>query len=99
MNLLEANSWSNFSYGYRNDTPSGWLLNHERTRLILFEKNKNSANDNIKILVHTFYVNHLGEPAGIKSSRQMGLDDAWDKWHDLQLKDWTFEEYELPETR
>jgi len=28
----------------------------------------------------------------------MNLDDAWDKWHDLQLEGWTFEELELPES-
>ena len=28
----------------------------------------------------------------------MPLDDAWDKWHDLQLEGWTFEELELPES-
>ena len=27
----------------------------------------------------------------------MPLDDAWDKWHDLQLEGWSFEELELPE--
>ena len=27
MTLGGANVWSNFSYGYRNESPSGWLLN------------------------------------------------------------------------
>ena len=33
-----------------------------------------------------------------KSSTQMYLDNAWDKWHDLQLEGWTFEELESPES-
>ena len=28
----------------------------------------------------------------------MHLNDAWDKWHDLKLEGWTFEELELPES-
>tara|TARA_B100000073_G_scaffold338509_1_gene335720 strand:- start:147 stop:437 length:291 start_codon:yes stop_codon:yes gene_type:complete len=96
MSLAESKSWSNFSYGYRNDVPNGWLLNPERTRIILFELSKRSSASPIKILTHTYYTNSFGEPVKIKSSSQMSLDDAWNKWHDLQLKDWTFEEYELP---
>jgi len=93
----EPHVWTNFSYGYRNESPSGWLLNPERSKLILFTRNNKSARNNIRILVHSYYTNALGEPMAIKSSTQMNLDDSWDKWHDLQLKGWTFEELELPE--
>ena len=97
MVLGGANVWVNFSYGYRNESPSGWLLNPDRSRLILFTRNKKSARNNIRIFAHSYYTNALGEPMAIKSSSQMHLDDAWDKWHDLQLEGWTFEELELPE--
>ena len=97
MSLGGADVWTNFSYGYRNESPSGWLLNPERNKLILFIRNKQSARNNIRIFVHTYYSNHLGEPTIIKSSSHINLDDAWDKWHDLQLEGWTFEELELPE--
>ena len=93
-----ANVWSNFSYGYRNEPPSGWLLNPDCSRLILFTRNKKSNRNNIRIFAHTYYANGLGEPSAIKSSSQMHLDTAWDKWHDLQLEGWTFEELELPES-
>ena len=92
-----ANVCTNFSYGYRNESPSGWLLNPDRSRLILFTRNKNSARNNIRIITHSYYTNAFGEPIALKSSSQMLLDDAWDKWHDLQLEGWTFEELELPE--
>ena len=98
MTLGGANVWSNFSYGYRNESPSGWLLNPDRSRLILFTRNKRSTRNNIRIIIHTYYANDLGEPSAIKSSSQMHLDNAWDKWHDLQLEGWTFEELELPES-
>ena len=52
----------------------------------------------MRIFTHTYYANSLGEPSSIKSSSQMHLDDSWDKWHDLQLEGWTFEELELPES-
>ena len=75
------------------------LLSKEKPwGLILFTRNKKSARDNIRIFAHTYYSNDLGEPTSIKSSSQMHLDDAWDKWHDLQLEGWTFEELELPES-
>ena len=97
MTLGGANVWTNFSYGYRNDYPSGWLLNPERSRLILFSRNKESLSNNLKIFAYSYYANDLGQPSVIKSASQMTLDDAWDKWHDLQLEGWTFEELELPE--
>ena len=98
MTLGGAHVWTNFSYGYRNVYPSGWLLNPERSRLILFTRNKKYPSNNIRIIAYIYYANDLGEPISIKSSSQMHLDDAWDKWHDLQLEGWTFEELELPES-
>ena len=98
MTVGGAHVWTNFSYGYRNESPSGWLLNPERSRLILFTRNKKSSRVNVKIFAYTYYANDLGEPSAIKSVSQMTLDDAWDKWHDLQLEGWTFEELELPES-
>ena len=97
MTLGRANVWSNFSYGYRNESPSGWLLNPDRSRLILFTRNKKTARNNLKIFAYTYYANGLGEPSSLKSASQMTMDDAWDKWHDLQLEGWTFEELELPD--
>ncbi len=84
-----ANVWSNFSYGSRIDTPKGCLLNAEGSSLIFFEKCKKSPHNNIKIFTHIFYTNHLGEPAGFKSSSQMRLDEAWERWHELQEHGWT----------
>ncbi len=98
MTLGGANVWTNFSYGYRNESPSGWLLNPERSRLILFARNKKSSKNNMKIFMHTYYVNDFGEPVKIKFSSQASLDTAWDKWHYLQIKGWTFEELELPKS-
>ena len=97
MNLGGAHVWTNFSHGYCNESPSGRLLNPERSRLILFVKNKNSARNNLKIFAYKYYEDELGEPSSIKFVSQMNLDEAWDKLHDLQLEGWTFEELELPE--
>ena len=36
-----------------------------------------------------FYTNHLGEPAGFKSSQRLSIDEAWEKWHQLFQKGWT----------
>ena len=97
MVLGGANVWTNFSYGYRNETPSGWLLSPNRNKLILFKRNKKSSNNGIRIFTHSYYANEHGYPQAIKSSSQMPLDEAWNKWHELQLEGWTFEELELPE--
>ena len=98
MALGGTNVWTNFSYGYRSEYPSGWLLSPERSKLILFKINKKSPKNITSIFACTYYANDFGEPSKIKSASQMTLDDAWDKWHDLQLEGWTFEELELPES-
>ena len=84
-----TNIWLNFSYGRRIDTPSGCLLNAEGSRLIFFERIKKSPYNNTRIFTHLFYTNHLGEPAGFKSTSQICLEKAWDQWHKLQEQGWT----------
>ena len=84
-----ANVWSNFSYGSSIDTPNGCLLNAEGSRLVFFERCKKSPKNNIKIFTHLFYTNHLGEPAGLKSTNIMRLEEAWDQWNMLQEHGWT----------
>ena len=49
MTLGGANVWFNFSYGSRVDAPNDWLLNPQSSFLILFEKCKKSALNNIKV--------------------------------------------------
>ena len=80
---------SNFSYGSRIDTPYGCLLNAEGIRLIFFERCKKSPMNNIKIFTHMFYTNHLGEPAGFKSTNKIRLEEAWNEWNNLQELGWT----------
>ena len=48
-----------------------------------------SPKNNIKILTHTFYTNHLGEPAGFKSTNKIVVEEAWKEWNDLQELGWT----------
>ena len=79
----------NYSFGCSTSTPNGCLLNPEGSRLIFFEESKNSPKNNLKIYTHIFYTNHLGEPAGFKSSQRLSIDEAWEKWHQLFQKGWT----------
>ena len=89
MILRRTNAWSKFSYGSRIDTPNGCLLNPEGSRLIFFERCKKSPKNNTKILTHIFYTNHLGEPAGYKSTRKIRAEEAWKEWNELQEIGWT----------
>ena len=89
MTLGGANVWTIFSFGTRIDTPNGCLLNPEGSRLIFFERREKSPKNNIKIFTHLFYTNHLGEPAGLQSTIEMRLDDAWGQWNELQEHGWT----------
>ncbi len=98
MTLGGSNVWTNFSYGSSTNAPTGWLLNPEGSRIILFIRNKKSPRNSMQVLIHTYYTNHLGEPNAIKSTIQLPLNEAWDKWHDLQLEGWTYENHELPIT-
>ena len=38
--------------------------------------------------MHTFQTNHLGEPAGYKSTRKMLAEEAWKVWNKLQELGW-----------
>ena len=76
MTLRGANVWSNFSYGSRIDTPNGCLLNPEGSRLIFFERCKKSPQNSIKVFTHIFYTNHLGEPAGLKSTSKIRAEET-----------------------
>ena len=89
MTLKGANFWSNYSYGSGIDTPNGCLLNAEGSRLIFFEISQRSPKNNLKIYTHLFYTNHLGEPAGFKSTKKIYLEEAWRKWHELKEQGWT----------
>ena len=89
MTIGGANAWSNFSYGSSADWPNGCLLNAEGSRLIFFERCTKSPKNNLKIFIHLFYANHLGEPAGLKSSSKIRIDEAWEKWNELQEHGWT----------
>ena len=89
MTLRGANAWSEFSCGSRIDTPNGCLLNPEGSRLIFFERCKKSPQNSIKVFTHIFYTNHLGEPAGFKSTSKIQAEKAWEEWNDLQEHGWT----------
>ena len=89
MTLARANVWSIFSYGSNIDAPNGCLLNAEGSRLIFFERRAKSPKNNIEIFTHLFYTNHLGEPAGLKYTSKIRLNDAWEQWNELQEHGWT----------
>ena len=89
MTLVRANVWSNFSYSSSVGRPNGWLLNPQSSFLILFEKNKKQARNNIKVYTHLFYANYLGEPAGLKNSRLHDLESAFETWNELIAGGWT----------
>ena len=89
MTLGGANVWSNFSYGSCVNTPHGWILNPQSSFLILFEKCKKSARNNIKVYTHLFYANHLGVPTGLKNTRIHDLHTAFETWNELIAGGWT----------
>ena len=89
MDLKGRGIGPNYSFGCNTSMPNGCLLNPEGSRLIFFEECKNSPSNGFKIHTHIFYTNHLGEPAGFKSSKRLNIDSAWEKWHQLHQKGWT----------
>ena len=95
MTLGGANVWSNFSYGSSIDSPNGCLLNPEGSRLIFFERCTKSPKNNIKVFTHLFYTNHFGDPAGLKSTSKIRLNEAWEKWNELQKHGWTEVSYDF----
>ena len=78
-----------YSFGCSTSKPRGCLINPEGSRMIFFEESKNPPRPNLKIHIHLFYANHLGEPEGYKSSEKLNIYSAWEKWNELQQKGWT----------
>ena len=78
MSLDERRIRANYSFGCSTSKPNGCLLNPEGSRMIFFEECKNSPKTNLKIYTHIFYTNHLGEPAGYKSSEILNVNSAWE---------------------
>ena len=89
MDSERGGAWPSYSFGCGTSTPNGCLLNPEGSRLIFFEEIKHSPRNNFKIYAHVFYTNHLGEPAGYKSSEKLNVNSAWEKWNELRSKGWT----------
>ena len=89
MTIGGAYVWSNFSYGSFISTPNGWILNPQRSYLILFEKCKKSARNNIKFCTYLFYSNELGEPARLKNKRLHDFKSAIETWNELIALGWT----------
>ena len=88
MTLGGANVWSDFSYGSRVDSPSGLLLNPDGSHLIVFERFKKSRLSDVKVFTHLFYANHIGEPAGLKNTRLLNLECAYETWDELINNGW-----------
>ena len=90
MTIRGGDAWSNFYYGSPIDTHNGCLINPEGSRLIFFERCKNHDRTTSKSLhILSFYTNHLGEPAGFKSTSKIRVEEAWEEWNDLQELGWT----------
>ena len=68
MSLKGKSMGAKYFYDCIISTTNGCLLNPEGSKMIFFEGFKNSPNSNLKIHTHTFFTNHLGEPAGFKST-------------------------------
>ena len=41
------------------------------------------------LYTYFFYTNHLGEPAGFKSTSKIRVEEAWEEWNGLQELGWT----------
>ena len=88
MNPEEERIRCSYSFGCGTSKPNGCLINPEGSRIIFFDECKNSSKTNIKIYIHLFYTNHLGEPAGYQTSERLNIDSAWEKWDQLHQKGW-----------
>ena len=89
MDLERGGAWPNYYFGCGTNAPNGYLVNPEGSRLIFFEEIKHSPRNNFIIYAHVFYTNHLGDPAGFKSSEEFNVNSAWGKWNELRSKGWT----------
>lgn len=81
--------WTDFPYDTLIDPTCGWLLDPQGSLLILFDRCKKSARNNIQIYTHLFYANYLREPERLKNTRLLNLYCAFETWNELQAGGWT----------
>ena len=95
MSLEGERRRHNYSFGCGTSKPNGCLISPEGSKIIFFEECKNPLKTNFKIHTHIFYTNHLGEPAGFKSSESLSIDAAWREVTRTSQKGWieTFQDY------
>ena len=88
MVLGKACVWSKFSYCKEFGVPSGCLLDPNGRHLIFFDECKKLNFKNVKVFTHLFYINHLAEPSGLKNTRLLDLNCAFETWEELINNGW-----------
>ena len=78
-------------------TPTGWLINPERKRVLFFIRDPKSLLRVPKVITQLWYSTEEGIPTRIKNTRIIKLQDALETWNELLNNGWELVEHQINE--
>ena len=78
-------------------TPTGWLINPEKKRVLFFIKDPKSFARIPKVITQLWYSTVEGVPTHLKNTRIMDLENASETWNELLQNGWKLVENQVNE--
>ena len=82
-------------FGRAVPTPSGWLMNPEKKRVMFFIRDPKSLMRMPKVITQLWHSTSEGIPTQIKNTRTMALEDANETWFELLSNGWELVEHQI----
>ena len=82
-------------FGRAVPTPSGWLMNPEKKRVLFFIRDPKSLMRLPKVITQLWYAPSDGVPTRIKNTRTMDLAEATETWNELLSNGWELVEKQI----
>jgi len=82
-------------FGRAVPTPSGWLMNPEKKRVMFFIRDPKSLMRMPKVITQLWHSTSEGIPTQIKNTRTMELEDANETWFELLSNGWQVVEHQI----
>ena len=82
-------------FGRAVPTPSGWLVNTKKKRVMFFIRDPKSLMRMPKVITQLWYSTAEGLPTRIKNTRTMELEDAVETWNELLNNGWELVEHQI----
>ena len=85
------------NFGRAVPTPSGWLMNPEKKRVLFFIRDPKSLVRMPKVITQLWYATEDGVPTKLKNTRSMDIESAYETWNELLSNGWQVVEHKINE--